>query len=145
MQAGQGHNNVQSLFGTHQIPCDNQIRNLLDEVPPVQLFPLFEELFERLEQTGQLSKFRAFDNNLLMAIDGTEYFSSTTLHCPNCSSRQHKNGTIHHFHGVVTPVLVCPGQTQVIPLVPEFIQPQDGHDKQDSRGDKELKSLLYIV
>ena len=131
MQAGQGKNNVQSLFGTHQIPCDNQIRNLLDEVPASQLFPLFEELFERLEQTEQLLKFRAFDNNLLMAIDGTEYFSSTTLHCPNCSTRQHKNGTMRYFHGVVTPVLVCPGQTQVIPLVPEFIQPQDGHDKQD--------------
>jgi hypothetical protein len=25
----------------------------------------------------------------------------------------------------------CPGKTQVIPLVPEFIRPQDGHDKQD--------------
>jgi hypothetical protein len=28
-------------------------------------------------------------------------------------------------------VIVCPGKTQVIPLVPEFIRPQDGHDKQD--------------
>jgi hypothetical protein len=32
---------------------------------------------------------------------------------------------------VVTPVIVCPGQSQVIPLVPEFVVPQDGHDKQD--------------
>ena len=32
---------------------------------------------------------------------------------------------------MVTPVIVCPGRSQVIPLVPEFIVPQDGHDKQD--------------
>ncbi len=31
----------------------------------------------------------------------------------------------------VTPVIVSPNQSQVIPLPPEFIQPQDGHEKQD--------------
>lgn len=32
---------------------------------------------------------------------------------------------------MVTPVIVAPGQADVIPLVPEFIVPQDDHDKQD--------------
>jgi hypothetical protein len=32
---------------------------------------------------------------------------------------------------VVTPVIVAPGQAHVIPLVPEFVVPQDGHEKQD--------------
>lgn len=32
---------------------------------------------------------------------------------------------------MVTLVIVWPGQSQVIPLVPEFVVPQDGHDKQD--------------
>jgi hypothetical protein len=31
----------------------------------------------------------------------------------------------------VTPVLVAPGQPEVIALRPEFITPQDGHTKQD--------------
>jgi hypothetical protein len=31
----------------------------------------------------------------------------------------------------VTPVLVAPGQSEVIALRPEFITPQDGHTKQD--------------
>ncbi len=30
MEQAQGRNNVQSMFGAHEIPSDNQIRNLLD-------------------------------------------------------------------------------------------------------------------
>ncbi len=64
-------------------------------------------------------------------MDGTQYFSSKKLHCPNCSTRQHKDGSTTYFHSVVTPVIVAPGQDKVIALEPEFILPQDGHDKQD--------------
>ena len=31
----------------------------------------------------------------------------------------------------ITPVVVCPGRPQVIALPPEYIMPQDGHEKQD--------------
>ena len=37
MQKQRGKNNASSLFGVHEIPCDNQIRNLLDPVPPETL------------------------------------------------------------------------------------------------------------
>jgi hypothetical protein len=37
-----------------------------------------------------------------------------------------------YSHKVNTPpVIVSPKQSQVIPLAPEFITPQDGHGKQD--------------
>ena len=32
---------------------------------------------------------------------------------------------------MLSAVLVAPGQSRVLPLEPEFISPQDGHDKQD--------------
>ena len=35
-----GKNNAPSLFGVHQIPSANQIRNLLDPVPPETIYPL---------------------------------------------------------------------------------------------------------
>lgn len=38
MQKQQGKNNALSLFGMHQIPSDNQIRHLLDPVPPDMRF-----------------------------------------------------------------------------------------------------------
>jgi hypothetical protein len=110
---------------------DNHIRDLLDEVKPECVFPVFEEILQVLEQEQQLSSLRAFADNLLLAMDGTEYFGSSKIQCPHCSSRGLKQGEEYYFHAVVTPVIVSPHRTQVIPLVPEFIVPQDGHDKQD--------------
>jgi hypothetical protein len=131
MADSKGKSNAQSLFGVHQIPSDNQIRNLLDGVEPEQVFPVFEEILQGLDELGQLDGFRSVSDTLLVAMDGTEYFSSTQICCPQCSTRTLKSGDTHYFHSVVTPVIVCPGQPQVIPLVPEFVRPQDGHDKQD--------------
>lgn len=131
MEGSKGRSNAQSLFGVHQIPSDNHIRNLLDEVEPKAVFPVFDEVLQLLEQEGQLSSFRSFRDNLLLALDGTEYFGSSKIHCPHCSSRRLKNGTAYYFHAAITPVMACPGRSQVIPLPPEFIVPQDGHNKQD--------------
>ena len=142
MEGSKGKSNAQSLFGVHQIPSDNQIRALLDPVPPQQVFGIFEEILQMFEQQGQLQSFRSFADTLLLAMDGTEYFSSSQIHCPQCSKRTLKSGEIRYFHSVVTPVLVAPGQSQVIPLVPEFVVPQDGHDKQDCENAAAKRWLL---
>jgi len=131
MADSKGKSNAQSLFGVHQIPSDNQIRNLLDGVEAEQVFPVFEEILQGLDEQGQLDGFRSVSDTLLVAMDGTEYFSSTQICCPQCSTRTLRSGDTQYFHSVVTPVIVCPGQTQVIPVVPEFVRPQDGYDKQD--------------
>lgn len=83
-----GRCNAESLFGLHQIPCDNQIRSLLDPVAPSALSPVFREVFERLERTGVLQGFRSHANNLLVILDGTQYFSSQKIHCEQCNSRE---------------------------------------------------------
>lgn len=126
-----GRSNAQSLFGVHQIPCDNQIRALLDGVEAPCIFPVFEEILWVLEQSGALAAFRSVNETLLVAMDGVEYFSSDSIACPNCSTQTAKDGTVRYFHAAVTPVLVSPGRSTVLPLVPEFIVPQDGTDKQD--------------
>ena len=41
MVASQGRSNAQTLVGVHKIPCDNQIRKLLDSVAPEHVFPCF--------------------------------------------------------------------------------------------------------
>ena len=67
----------------------------------------------------------------LVALDGTQYFSSQTIHCPHCLTRHTPKGHILYYHAAITPVVVCPGRSQVLALPPESIMPQDGHDKQD--------------
>jgi hypothetical protein len=131
MQRRLGRNNAQSLFGVHEIPSDNQIRNLLDPVPPETVFPRFGELSEGLYHHGFLQPFHSIGGTLLVALDGTEYFSSLNISCLNCSHRTLSNGAALHSHVALTPVIVAPGQEAVVPLAPAFVRPQDGHDKQD--------------
>ena len=130
MQQEQGRNNVQSMFGAHEIPSDNQIRNLLDTVPPQALEPLYDELLEGLMNEGVIERYRTLQGKVLLALDGVTYFSSTTLHCAQCSQRGHAGRTLYS-HSAVTPVLVQPGQGKVVALAPEFVTPQDGRVKQD--------------
>ncbi len=131
LQVAKGCNNASSLFGITQIPSDNQIRNLLDPVPPSAVLTVFGAVVEALHEGGHLEAYRDINGDLLVALDGTRYFSSTKIHCPQCSVTEHSNGTITYSHSVVTPVIVAPGNPRVIPLEPEFITPQDGHEKQD--------------
>lgn len=156
MQQTKGKNNAQSLFGVTRIPCNNHIRDLMDEVHPCHVTPVFKFVFDGLERSGHLDCFRSYNNNLLFAFDGTQYFSSNKIHCENCSRKEHKNGTVNYSHSVVTPVVVAPGNNKVIALQPEFITLRDGHNKQDcenaaakrwinqyaSHGKKHLASLL---
>ena len=81
--------------------------------------------------SGHLETYRSYHGDLLVALDGTQTFSSNTIHCQDCSTKQHQNGTTTYSHTAITPVIVAPGNSRVISLEPEFITPQDGHDKQD--------------
>ena len=124
-------NNAQTLFGIQGIPTDNHIRDLLDAVPPQLVFPMFERIIAALDELGHLQAFHAVNDQLLIALDGTQYHSSNTIACDNCTVKNHKNGKTSYSHTVVTPVIVSPTQKRILPLAPEFITPQDGHDKQD--------------
>jgi hypothetical protein len=142
MEKSKGRSNAQTLFGVHQTPCDNHIRDLLDPLKPSLVNPVFEQALKMLDREGKLNSFRGIDENLLIAMDGTEYFSSSKIHCPQCSTRKLKSGEMRYFHSVVTPVIVSPRQEEVIPLVPEFVVPQDGHNKQDCENAAAKRWLL---
>jgi hypothetical protein len=131
MEKATGQSNAQSLFHLDQIPSDNHIRQTLDPVPPEKLFPCYDAVFESLRQAGHLEGWRALQDKLLIALDGTWYYSSGKIHCPNCSCMEHQSGEKTYYHSAITPVLVAPGREHAIPLRPEFMVPQDGHTKQD--------------
>jgi hypothetical protein len=128
---GQGRSNCETLFAMTAIPCDNHIRAMLDPVAPDEFFPLFDEALGRLERAGGLQAFRRLGGHVLIALDGTEYFRSAKLSCARCSSRARAGGKREHFHCLVAATLVAPGHNRVVPLPPELVVPQDGHDKQD--------------
>ena len=131
MKSNKGKDNAESLFYIKEIPCDNQIRNLLDPIPASKIFVRFQEVYQWLERQGIIKKLLYLDEGILIALDGTEYFYSNKINCPHCNVRQHRNGTTTYFHGCVTPTVVSPNRKQVISLEPEFIKKQDGYEKQD--------------
>jgi Transposase DDE domain len=131
MQDATGRSNAQTLFGIDQTPTDPHIRNLLDPLAPTELFPLFPQILAQLDQAGALARYRDVHETLLVPLDGTQYFSSQQIHCPQCSQRTLPNGTTQYSHTVITPLVVKPGLPHVLPLEPIFIEPQDGATKQD--------------
>jgi len=128
---GQGRSNCETLFGMTAIPCDNHIRAMLDAVDPGRFDPVFAAVVAELEHAGGMAAFRRLNGHVLVALDGTECFRSAKLSCANCSKRARAGGRMEYFHSAVMPALVAPGHARVVPLEPEFIVPQDGHDKQD--------------
>tara|TARA_Y100000031_G_scaffold154812_1_gene203669 strand:+ start:145 stop:1461 length:1317 start_codon:yes stop_codon:yes gene_type:complete len=131
MQRLNGSNNARNIFGAHKIPCDNQIRSLLDPVTPETVFPVFHSSFDLLEHSGVLQQYRSFNNDLLLLLDATHFHSSTKISCESCSKKERTDGTIEYTHSAITPVIAVPGNDKVISLPPEFIRPQDGTQKED--------------
>ena len=131
LETNRGKSNATTLFSMEKIPCDNQIRKLLDAIGPDELYPVFWSVYDRLKHGGYLSEYTGFSQNLLLSLDGLEYFSSKTIHCSNCRQKQSRDESTIYSHSVITSVLVSTRTHHVIALEPEFIDTQDGYDKQD--------------
>lgn len=71
MQKARSQNNAQSFFGIKKIPGDNQIRAMLDPVPPTALFPVYDRVYDTLREHGILRHFRGVHDSTLIALDGT--------------------------------------------------------------------------
>src|SRR3954447_23795378 len=126
LAAGHGRSNCQTLLGMSAIPSDNHIRQMLDGNTPAAFDGLFVTAVEAVAAAGGLSTFQRLDGRVLIALDGTEHFCSRKIGCPQCSPRRRSDGGVEYFHSFLAASLVAPGHTQVLPLMPEFITPQDG-------------------
>jgi len=131
LEQGHGTSNCHTLFGMKKIPTDNFIRLMLDPVSPEALQPCFDQVIEQLRQRDGLKAFQRLGGRTLVALDGTEYFCSQKLSCPQCLTRKRSNGKSESYHSMLAAMIVAPGHNMVLPLMPEFIAPQDGAEKQD--------------
>jgi hypothetical protein len=131
LQSKKGRNNARSLFQVTEIPSDAQIRNLLDPLANTDFATDFWYVLNELKEQQQLLRFRNDLQTYAVALDGVNFFSSEKISCAKCLKRTDRTGAEHFYHSAVTPVFVKPGTAQVLPLPPEFMVPQDGHEKQD--------------
>ena len=135
--------NLKALYGVQQAPCDTQMRSVLDRVDPIEVRAPFIQINQRLYDQGILESFR-YLGGFLISVDGTGEFSSSHIHCPQCCTRQHRNGEIGYHHQLLGAVIVHPDQKQVIPLFPEAITHQDGETKNDCEANASKRLLRAI-
>ncbi|MDR2368842.1 MAG: transposase [Deltaproteobacteria bacterium] len=124
--------NMTTLFGAFNIPTDDQIRNFIDLIDYRELNQTFYDVISYLESQNQLNEFRVLnDKYYVLALDGSQYFSSYKVHCPNCLIKEHSNGQTEYIHNLLQASLVSPKINYALPLAPEFNEKDDTNSKQD--------------
>ncbi len=123
--------NLHTIYGIERVPCDTHMRERLDPASPESLRPVFKSVFRQLQRGKALEPLVFFDDCYLLALDGTGYFSSKTIHCASCLHKVHRNGTMTYYHQMLGAAIIHPDVREVIPLMPEPIVKQDGESKND--------------
>jgi len=123
--------NLKQIYGLKAVPSDTQMRTILDPISPEGIKPAFKEVYQVVKQNGVLEQMK-YLGHYLVSLDGSGYFSSPTVHCPNCLERKNsKTGEITYHHQMLAGAIVHPDMATVIPLAPEPIIKQDGETKND--------------
>jgi hypothetical protein len=138
MKEQKKRDNLETLFGVKKIPCDNELRNLLDPIEPEQFAGIFRRNLDIAEKAGMLEHYETAEGELPVAIDGTGYFSSKKIHCEHCLHKKGGGGEegkededTRYYHTALCGAVVKPGSNVVVALMPEFIRNEDGDKKQD--------------
>ena len=123
--------NLKTIYGMQCPPCDSSMREVLDPLAPESLRPSFKAALRQLQRGKALEEMVFFKGCYLLALDGTGYFSSKTIHCPSCLEKHHRDGSTTYSHQMLGAALIHPDRREVIPLMPEPIVKQDGTEKND--------------
>ena len=130
-QRRQEPENMQRIYQIGQLPSDTQMRKILDEVSPEELRPVYQTMWQTVKKNGVLNQFHYLPEGYLLLLDGTNYFSSSKVHCENCLEKTLRNGETLYYHQMLGGVIASPEQKIVLPLFPEPIIRQDGQNKND--------------
>ena len=130
--------NLKSLFSIRKCPSDTYMRERLDEIDPRLLRLAFRSLFALLQRAKLLDHFRFFDDHYLISVDGSGTFSSGKVHCADCCTKEHRDGSVTHYHQLLAAALVHPDQKVVYPFAPEPIMKTDDSS---TKNDCELNAL----
>ena len=127
--------NMSALFGVKNTPSDTQMRAIVDKISPKYISSILKYLFNIIQRGKMLTDFEFTRKNgrpyYLVAVDGTEYFSSKEVSCNSCMIKNHRNETQTFYHQALAAVLIHPHRSQAIPLAVEGIMKSDGNKKND--------------
>jgi hypothetical protein len=131
MQDSMQSSNLKTMFGVGRIPSDAVMRDTIDPVATDTINPCFAILFHHLQRGKQLSLYKLNSGHYLIALDGSQYFSSEKVCCPSCLTYKGAKSKTRYSHQILQAVMLHPDMRQVIPLAPEPIVKSDGDAKND--------------
>lgn len=123
--------NLHSMFGITNIPCDSQMRTILDPLSLASLRAPFCTVLRHLQRGKDFEKMAYIDGHYLLSGDGTGFYSSSKVSSPYCMSKKSRNGSIIYYQQMYAASFVHPECKVVIPVFPEMITKQDGTNKND--------------
>lgn len=124
--------NLNTIYQIGRIPCDTQMRTILDDVDPEALRPAFKEVFLQLQRAKALEPMALLEGCYLLNLDGTGYYSSEKIGSEACLTKvDKKTGKVMYYQQILGAAIVHPDFKEVIPLPPEMIVRQDGETKND--------------
>lgn len=122
---------LHSVYHVGVIPCDSQMRAILDEVAPGNLRWPFRSIFLQAQRGKALEKMTWLDGHYLLALDGTGIYSSEEVSSDYCLRKRKRNGCVEYHQQMLAAAIVHPDRREVLPLCPEMIRNQDGSTKND--------------
>jgi hypothetical protein len=131
MQERMQSNNLKTMFAINAIPSDAVLRKTIDRIDTQTIYPCFSILFQHLQRGKQLLPYQLESAHYLIALDGSQYFSSEKINCPSCLTYKGSRSKLRYSHQILQAVLLHPAMRQVIPLAPEPIVKADGDTKND--------------
>lgn len=123
--------NLHSMFGITNIPCDSQMRTILDPLSLSSLRAPFRTVFRHLQRGKDFEKMAYIDGHYLLSGDGTGFYSSGKVSSPYCMSKKSRNGQTLYYQQMYAASFVRPDCKMVIPVFPEMMTKQDGTSKND--------------
>jgi hypothetical protein len=123
--------NLKSVYEIENIPSDNGLRNILDQLDANELNRGFDTVLPYLESISRLKDYRYWNGHLIVSIDGVQHQCSKKVKCDLCLTRKNRDGTVSHSHSMLSAALVCPRRREVFVLNNETILRQDGEKKND--------------
>ncbi len=123
--------NLHSIYGIINIPCDSQMRTQLDPIELGCLRAPFLSVFRQLQRGKDFEKMAYYDGHYLLSADGTGFYSSQKVSSLYCMSKKSRNGEILHHQQMFAAAFVHPDRKVVIPVTPEIISNRDGKKKND--------------
>jgi hypothetical protein len=128
----QNISNMTTLFGVDEIPTNDEIKDVIDNIDPTYFYHVYYDALEWLRKNRFTGKFDVLCGKFnIIALDEINIFKSQKIKDYKLVIDSYKDSVIDYNHGIIAASLVSPHTNITIPLPPAFLAKNSSNKKQD--------------